>query len=77
MGKIPTETYEMLQTVSGDEALSHGSVFEWFKQFRDGCKDLQDDPRSGSPSDLKKLKLRGLSPQANYTDRAAATCQQS
>jgi hypothetical protein len=22
-------------------------------------------------------KLRGLSPQANYTDRATATCQQS
>jgi hypothetical protein len=23
---------------------------------------------------IKKLKLRGLSPQANYTDRATAAC---
>jgi hypothetical protein len=31
LGKMPTETYEMLQTVYGDETLSHRSVFEWFK----------------------------------------------
>jgi hypothetical protein len=50
LSKMPTETYEMLQSVSGDEALTHGNVFEWFKQFKDGHEDLQDDPRSGSPS---------------------------
>jgi transposase len=48
--KMPTETYEMLQTVYGDEALSHSSVFEWFKRFKDGREDLQDDLRSGRPS---------------------------
>jgi hypothetical protein len=26
---------------------------------------------------LKKTKLRGLSPRANYTDRATAACQRS
>jgi hypothetical protein len=26
---------------------------------------------------LKKNKLRGLSPQANYTDRATAACRRS
>jgi hypothetical protein len=31
VGKIPTETFEMLQTVYGDEALSRSSVLEWFK----------------------------------------------
>jgi hypothetical protein len=50
LGKTPTETYEMLQTVYGDEALSHSSVFEWFERFRDGREDLQDDPSSGCPS---------------------------
>jgi transposase len=40
----------MLQTVYGDEALSHSSVFEWFKQFKDTREDLQDDPRRGHPS---------------------------
>jgi transposase len=50
LGKTPTETYEMLQTVYGDESLSHSSVFEWLKRFKDGREDLQDDPRSGRPS---------------------------
>jgi hypothetical protein len=50
MGKTPTETNEMLQTVYGDEALSRSSVSEWFKQFKDGREDLQDDPISGRPS---------------------------
>jgi hypothetical protein len=27
--------------------------------------------------DLKKTKLHGLSPRANYTDRATAVCRQS
>jgi hypothetical protein len=37
----------MLQTIYGEEALSCSSVFEWFKQFKDGHEDLQDDPRNG------------------------------
>jgi hypothetical protein len=31
LGKTPTETYVILQTVYGDEGLSYSSVFEWFK----------------------------------------------
>jgi transposase len=50
LGKTPTETYQMLQTVYGDEALCHSSVCEWFKRFKDGRGDLQDDPRNGRPS---------------------------
>jgi hypothetical protein len=40
----------MFQTVYGDEAFSCNNAFEWFKRFKDGCADLQDDPRSGRPS---------------------------
>jgi hypothetical protein len=47
LGKTPTEIYEMLRTVCGDEALRRSSVFEWFKRFKDGRENLQDDPRSG------------------------------
>jgi transposase len=50
LGKTPTKTYRMLQTVYGDEALSRSSVFEWFKRFKDGREDLQDDQRSGCTS---------------------------
>jgi hypothetical protein len=39
------------------------------------------DPRVRAAEDIniltKKTKLRGLSPQANYTDRATATCRRS
>jgi hypothetical protein len=31
LGKTPIETYELFQTVCGDEALSRSSVFERFK----------------------------------------------
>jgi transposase len=50
LGKMPTESHEMLQTAYGDDSLSRSSVFEWFKRFKDGHGDLQDDPRSGRPS---------------------------
>jgi hypothetical protein len=50
LGKTPTESYEMLQTVYGDEVISCSSVFEWFKRFKYGSEGLQDDPRSGCPS---------------------------
>jgi hypothetical protein len=33
----------MLQTVCGYEALSHSSIFEWFKRFEEGHEDLQND----------------------------------
>jgi hypothetical protein len=36
----------MLQTVYGDKALSHISISGWFKPFKDGRQDLQDDQRS-------------------------------
>jgi hypothetical protein len=38
LDKTQTETYEMLQTVYGDEALSRSSVFERFKRFQAGVR---------------------------------------
>jgi hypothetical protein len=32
LGKTPIETYEMLQTACGDEALSRSRIFDWFKR---------------------------------------------
>jgi transposase len=54
LGKMTSETYEMLQTVYGDEALGSSSVFKWFKRFKDGRQDLQDNPRSVRPSTSRK-----------------------
>jgi hypothetical protein len=50
LNKTLTETYEMLKTVYGDEALSCSSVFERFKWFKDGHEYIWDGPRSGRPS---------------------------
>lgn len=40
-----TATHKMLESVYRNEALSCMHVFEWFNRFREGCKDLEDDPR--------------------------------
>jgi hypothetical protein len=40
LGKTSVETHEILQTVSGDEALCCISVGEWFKQFKGRHEDL-------------------------------------
>jgi hypothetical protein len=34
-------------------------------------------PTFNSPISAKKIKLHGLSPRANYTDRATAACRRS
>lgn len=49
LGKTATETYEMIKTVHGDEAMSRSRVFEWFARFRDGRESTEDDERSGRP----------------------------
>ncbi|GBM38505.1 hypothetical protein AVEN_24597-1 [Araneus ventricosus] len=39
----------MVVKVYGVEAVSKKCVFEWFKRFRDGKEDVEDEPRSGQP----------------------------
>ncbi|GBM62539.1 Putative uncharacterized protein FLJ37770 [Araneus ventricosus] len=46
LGNTATEAHEMLVKV---DAVSKKCVFEWFKCFRDGKEDVEDDPRSGRP----------------------------
>ncbi|GBM60827.1 Putative uncharacterized protein FLJ37770 [Araneus ventricosus] len=49
LGKTATETHEMSVKVYGVDAVSKKCVFEWFKRFRDGKEDNEDEPRSGRP----------------------------
>ncbi|GFX16759.1 protein GVQW3 [Trichonephila clavipes] len=35
------------------ECLSRARVFEWFKRFKDGRQDVEDDSRPGRPSTSK------------------------
>lgn len=58
LGKTPREIHEMLQTVCRDEDLSRSSVFDWFKRFKDGIQNLQDDPKCGHPSDYQNADTK-------------------
>ena len=61
LGKSATETYGLLKEVYGHDCLSRTRVFEWFKRFKEGREDIEDDPRLGRPSssktDEKTLKM--------------------
>ncbi|GFW11388.1 protein GVQW3 [Trichonephila clavipes] len=50
LGKTGTETYEMMKTAFGDEAMSRAWVFEWFRPFKEVRQSVNSDPRSGRPS---------------------------
>ncbi|KAJ8955122.1 hypothetical protein NQ318_009015 [Aromia moschata] len=50
LGKTFTEVYALLKEVYGNECLSRTQVFEWFKQFKEGCETTEDDPCPGRPS---------------------------
>ena len=53
LGKSATETYDLLRKVYGDECLSGTQVFEWFKRFKEGRKEIGDDQHPGRPSTSK------------------------
>ena len=55
LGKKPTEALKLLQDVYGDDAMSQARVFEWHRRFKEGRKDVEDDPRGG---DLPRARLR-------------------
>ncbi|GFW84951.1 protein GVQW3 [Trichonephila clavipes] len=50
LGKRGTETYEMMKTAFGEEAMSRARVFEWRRRFKEGRQSVNSDPRSGRPS---------------------------
>ncbi|PNF35315.1 hypothetical protein B7P43_G04813 [Cryptotermes secundus] len=53
LGKSATETYNLLTEVYGDQCLSRTQVFEWFKKFMEGRKNVGNDPKSGRPPTAK------------------------
>jgi hypothetical protein len=49
LGKSTTETYNLLTEVYGDECLSHTQVVEWFKRYKEGKGEIEDDTHPGQP----------------------------
>ena len=48
-----TVTYERLQGAYGEHSLSRAQVFRWHKSFLEGPEQVEDEPRSVSPSTSK------------------------
>ncbi|GFX59571.1 protein GVQW3 [Trichonephila clavipes] len=53
LGRTATETYNLLKEVYDSECFSCARVFEWFKRFKDGRQDVEDDSQPGRPSTSK------------------------
>ena len=43
----------MVKAAFGDQALSRSNVFWLYGRFRDGRKDIEDDPRNGRPTEYR------------------------
>ncbi|GFV56975.1 hypothetical protein TNCV_1678561 [Trichonephila clavipes] len=43
LDKTGTETYEMMKTAFGDEAMSRTRVFVWFRRFKEGRQSVNSD----------------------------------
>jgi hypothetical protein len=47
--KSPRERLQMLKTVYSESTTSNNNVFVWYKRFREGREDVNDDERQGAP----------------------------
>jgi hypothetical protein len=48
--KTPTECFQLLKEVYGDNVISRTRVLEWHKLFMDGREGVEDDESPGRPS---------------------------
>ena len=49
IGESASETLALLTVAYGEYALKKSSVLEWHRPFKEGRKNVQEDPRSGQP----------------------------
>jgi len=50
LGKMGSETFEMLKQAFGDSCMSLSRTFEWFGRFKNGRTSTANDDQSGRPS---------------------------
>ncbi|CAK9803056.1 Protein GVQW3 [Anthophora quadrimaculata] len=73
LGKSATDTFEMIQTVYGSEAMSRKNVFKWYASFRDGRESIEDDPRPGASSTVRVEENVQKVAEILRNDRCAST----
>jgi hypothetical protein len=57
LNKTAAEIHRMLKEAFGEQPLSQGRTFEWFKRFKDGRESVEDDEYSGRPSTCTTLEM--------------------
>jgi len=45
--KNPTEMYQLLQQVYGEDAMGRTQVFDWFRPFKEGRTSVESNPHLG------------------------------
>ena len=43
------ECFKLLEEVYGEDVMSRTQIFEWHKRVEKGCKEVEDDPKTGRP----------------------------
>lgn len=72
-GKNARQACEKLCKVYGNNSLQERQCQRWFKKFRSGDFDLNDDPRSGRPTEVDDDKIKALmDSNPRYTTREVA-----
>jgi len=69
LGKMGSETFEMLKQAFGDSCMSCSRTFEWFGRFKNGRISTANDDRSGQPSMAKTPSKVGQVRAAVNQDR--------
>ena len=59
-GRSPTETFDRLRAVHGQNCLSRAAVFRWHKELREG-RGLKDRPHPHQPRKVTDAKVREVS----------------
>jgi transposase len=50
IGKSGRKIYEMLETVYGESAIKHRTVYKWVDRFKKGRESVDDNTQEGHPS---------------------------
>jgi len=57
LGKLATETFEIIKKAYEDEAMSISKIFEWHKRFLEGHEATSDDFRADQPSTSRNIEM--------------------
>ena len=68
LGKTATETFQMMEQVYGDDALSCSVVFRWQRRFSQGKDSLEDDVQTVRTE--RKIKEFAILMRANRSQSA-------